>query len=140
MGSASALKALDNYDFMQQKARELVETLYAPSQIYYTDVQAEGTTVPTDYAVIRQFNTSLVPKTVSGGVRKQLATLVFELNCSKARNRETQLLATEITHYFSNTSFSGCEIEIDSITSNPYPNPSGVKFVVVIDFNYIVRL
>ena len=140
MGSVSALKALEVYDCMQQNARQLVETGYTPDVIFYTDVQEEADNLPSDYAVIRQFNSSLTPKTVSGGVRKQLATLIMELNCSKGRVRETNLLTLEITHYFSGRSFSECDIQIDSVTSNEYPNPSGVKFVVVIDFNYTVRL
>lgn len=140
MGSPSVVRAREVYDFMQLTSLNLVKTVFAMSEIYFTDVQQDGTLVPAKYAVIKQFNTSLVPKTVSGGGRWQQATIIMELNFPKGQAEQARDIATEITHYFSGTSFTALDIVIDSITSNGYDNPSGVKQVVVIDFNYIVRV
>jgi len=123
---------------MQSAAYNLVNGRF--DKIYFTDVQPEGTVLPSKYALINQFDTLLEPKSVGGGKFRQIASVIMELNYPKGEVEQCRDIATEITHYFSATSFSACDITVDSASSNKYDTASGVKFVVVIDFNYIVRL
>lgn len=140
MGNSSSLDVANAvYDFMQGEATRHALTYYPQSQVFYTDVQAEGVELPTEYALIRQFNSALVPKTVSGNVRKQQATLIIEFNVSKFNTQEGRNLQTTFAHHMSATSFEH-DIVIDSVTTNEYNNQSGAKFVTVIDFNYFLRV
>lgn len=140
MGSASVIRAKQVYYCMQSAAYNLVKPHFVASSIYFTDVQQDSTNVPSKYVIIKQFDTSLEPKSAGGNQRWQLATVIMELNYPKGEAEQARDLATEIKHYFSGTSFSALDIVIDSITSNGYDTTSGVKQVVVIDFNYIVRV
>lgn len=127
------------YDYMNALAQQHAATYFAQSNIFYTDVQAEGVQLPDEYAVIRQFNTSLDPKGVGGNRRKQNATLIVEYNVKKfndMRGREMQL---DLTYHTSAMSHEH-DIVIDSLTTNEYNNPRGTKFVTVIDFNYFLRV
>lgn len=139
MGSSSTVKAATVYDHMQGVVVTQLTPYFSIENIEFTDVQAESTIVERDYALVKQFNVALVPHTVSGTSRKQIASIIVELNYGKGKAETARNVANSISHYFSGTSFEH-DIIIDSVTSNTYDNASGSKSVVVIDFNYLVRV
>lgn len=139
MGSPSTVKAKTVYDHIQGVVVSLLTPYFSIDDIEFTDVQAEGTTIPREYVLVQQANVTLEPATVSGNLRKQYVTLIVEINCGKASAEKAREVSDTISHYFSGTSFEH-DIVIDQITANPYNNASGVKHVVVIDFNYLVRV
>lgn len=136
----SVTKALAVYDVMQQMAFTQVQDYFTRDEIFFTDVQAEGAQWPTEYAIIKQLNTSLEPATVSGNKRRQLASLIIEANVDAGKTQDGRTLQLKMTHAFSAESLSHHDVVIDSITSNEYTNTRGAKFVTVIDFNYFVRV
>lgn len=141
MGAVSSVdKALAVYNMMNNEAYTAAKTYYADNLIFFTDVQADSTQLPLEYAVIKQLNTVLEPATVSGNKRKQRATLIVEHNVSDKNVNEGRKLQLLFTHHMSAESFSHYDVAIDSITTNDYTNTRGTQFVTVIDFNYFVRV
>lgn len=141
MGTTDSVAAsLAIYDLMYDRAYRHALTYFAAADILFTDVQAEGNQLPTEYALIRQFNTVLDPATVSGNKRKQHSTMVVEFNVKSTNQRKGLELQTRFSHHMSAESLTQYDVVIDSITSNEYNNTHGAKFVTVIDFNYFVRV
>lgn len=133
-------KALSIYDLFQGRALVHAKRYFAAENIHFTDVQAEGTQLPLEYAMIKQINTALEPASVGGNRRKQFATLIVEYNVQNHNVAAGRKLQLEFTHHMSAESFTQYDVAIDSITSNDYTNARGTKFVTVIDFNYFVRV
>lgn len=141
MGTANSVdKALAVYDLMQERALTHARNYYSDDLIFFTDVQAQGTQLPSEYALIKQVNTVLDPATVSGNKRRQRATLIVEYNVRNENSAEARAMQLRYTHHMSAESFSQHDVEIDSITTNDYTNTHGAQFVTVIDFNYFVRV
>ena len=136
----SVAKALEIYDMMYARANQHALTYYAAENVLFTDAQDAGEQLPTEYALIRQFNTVLEPATVSGNKRKQRSTMIVEFNVQHAKNRAGLELQTRFVHHMSAESLSAYDVAIDSIATNEYNNSHGAKFVTVIDFNYFVRV
>ena len=141
MGAADSIeKALMIYDAMHKRAVDHALTYFSYENVLTTDVQDEANQLPTEYALIKQFNTVLDPSTVSGNQRRQHSTLIVEYNVTNAQQRQGLILQTQFTHHMSAESLSHLGVAIASITTNDYNNTHGAKFVTVIDFNYLVRV
>ena len=141
MGAVSSIdKAQQVYDLMQGYAYRHAATYFTQDKILFTDVQADSTQLPHEYALIKQVNTALEPATVSGSKRRQLCTLIVEFNVLNAHTSQGRALQTAFTHHMSAESFSQHDVAIDSITTNDYTNTRGTKYVTVIDCNYFVRV
>ena len=141
MGAADSIeKALMIYDAMHKRAVDHALTYFSYENVLTTDVQDEANQLPTEYALIKQFNTVLDPSTVSGNQRRQHSTLIVEYNVTNAQHRQGLILQTHLAHRMSAESLSHLGVAIASITTNDYNNTHGSKFVTVIDFNYLVRV